>query len=654
MTKLTINNKPVEVTDGTTVLNAARSAGIEIPTLCEHPHLTPYGGCRLCLVEVEGARTLQPSCTLPVTEGMVVRTDTEKVLAARKFVLTLIFSERNHFCPFCQVSGGDCELQNAAYREGMTHWPLQPNWQPFPVDASHPYIVMENNRCILCRRCVRACGELIGNFTLGFEERGARSLLVADLGVPLGVSSCISCGSCVQVCPTGALIDRWSAYRGKETQVEKTQTICTGCSVGCGIDVLVRDNNLVRIEGNWDAELNEGVICKIGRFFPLAEERTRILTPLVRKDGKLKAATWEEAYSAIDSKFAPLLGKGGSGIAAIASSGLSLESVYSFKKIFTDYFKSDLVTTLEEGEYTSSAASVAGQLDKPFEGNAKDIQNADLVVVFGVDLVKEHEVLGFFVKRNIPNGAKLIVVDAAENSLDMLAELTLKPAKSIEANMIHGITGALIVAEAARKADPKPVDAIIKEAILKAGIPESELTKAAELFTKAEKIVLIYGKGLSSDALKQLVHLAEASGAKLVGTKGNANSLAASQFGMNSAIKLNGHQAVFAALGSEDPSQHIIQLLEKAPFLVVQAAYGSTLTAKADVVLPSCTWLEQEGTFINFEGKLQKSIRSLNAPEGVKSDGQIFNDLAEKMSVKLDEDWKKQLTGKVAQVVIQG
>ena len=244
MTKLTINNKPVDVAEGTTVLNAARSAGIEIPTLCEHPHLTPYGGCRLCLVDVEGARTLQPSCTLPVTEGMVVKTDTDKVLAARKFVLTLIFSERNHFCPFCQVSGGDCELQNAAYREGMTHWPLQPNWQPFPVDASHPYIVMENNRCILCRRCVRACGELIGNFTLGFEERGARSLLVADLGVPLGSSSCISCGSCVQVCPTGALIDRWSAYRGKETQVEKTQSVCTGCSIGCGIDVLVRDNNL--------------------------------------------------------------------------------------------------------------------------------------------------------------------------------------------------------------------------------------------------------------------------------------------------------------------------------------------------------------------------------------------------------------------------
>ena len=219
MVKLTIDNKEIEVPQGTTVLEAAKSAGIHIPTLCYHPELTPYGGCRLCLVEVEGARTLQPSCTLPASNGMVVRTSTNQIHEARKFVLNMIFSERNHLCPYCQVSGGDCELQNAAYDEGMTHWSFQPNWQPYPMDASHPYIIMEHNRCILCHRCVRACAEQIGNFTLGVQERGSKSRIIADLDVPLGESSCISCGACVQVCPTGALIDRWSAYRGKETDV---------------------------------------------------------------------------------------------------------------------------------------------------------------------------------------------------------------------------------------------------------------------------------------------------------------------------------------------------------------------------------------------------------------------------------------------------
>ena len=192
MVNIIIDGKNIEVPEGTTVLRAAQSAGIHVPTLCDHPELTPYGGCRLCLVEVEGARTLQPSCTLPASNKMVVRTDTEKTREARKFVLTMIFSERNHFCPFCQVSGGDCELQNSAYTEGMTHWPMQPNWQSYAVDASNPYFILDNNRCILCRRCVRACGELVGNFTLGFEERGYASFLVADLGTPLGESSCIS------------------------------------------------------------------------------------------------------------------------------------------------------------------------------------------------------------------------------------------------------------------------------------------------------------------------------------------------------------------------------------------------------------------------------------------------------------------------------
>jgi formate dehydrogenase major subunit len=186
MINLTMDGKQIEVPEGTTVLEAARGAGIDIPTLCDHKELTPYGGCRLCLVEVEGIRTLQPSCTLPVNNGMVVKTNTPKVLEARKYVLTLLFSERNHFCPYCQVSGGDCELQNSAYAEGMTHWPLQPNWQRYEVDASHKFFILDNNRCILCRRCIRACNELAGNFTLGVEERGSNSMIVADLGVPLG------------------------------------------------------------------------------------------------------------------------------------------------------------------------------------------------------------------------------------------------------------------------------------------------------------------------------------------------------------------------------------------------------------------------------------------------------------------------------------
>ncbi|KUK92442.1 MAG: Putative oxidoreductase [Anaerolineaceae bacterium 46_22] len=421
MINLTIDGKEIEAPEGTTVLEAAEAAGVFVPTLCHHPQLTPYGGCRLCMVEVEGARTLQPSCTLPATNGMVVKTNTQKVLDARKFVLTLIFSERNHFCMYCQVSGGDCELQNRAYDEGMTHWDLQPNWQPFEVDASHPFMVLDNNRCILCRRCVRACGELVGNYTLGFEERGADSLLVADYNVPFGESSCISCGTCVQICPTGAIIDRQSAYQGKETEVDHHIGVCVECSVGCQRNVLTRDNRLIRIEGEWDAVLNHGLLCDKGRFLPLEDDRARLLTPLVRKGGSLKAATWDDAMKAI----AEGLGKG-EGLAAIASTRLPIEDLALFKSVFADALQAGLVTSLEEGKATASLAKMAEKLGKPFESNLDVLKDTDAVLSLELDLVDEHQVAGFFVKRQLTDGTKLINYTKQSNMKPVM-KLLIKP-----------------------------------------------------------------------------------------------------------------------------------------------------------------------------------------------------------------------------------
>jgi formate dehydrogenase major subunit len=630
MVNITIDGKTLEAQEGLSVLQAARQAGIEIPTLCDHPNLTPYGGCRLCLVEVEGARTLQPSCTLPINNNMVVRTDTPRVHEARKFVLSLIFSERNHFCPYCQVSGGDCELQNAAYAEGMTHWPLQPNWNAYPVDASHPFIILENNRCILCRRCVRACGELVGNYTLGIEERGARSILVADLGLPLGSSSCISCGSCVQVCPTGAIIDRWSAYHGKETQVDKTQTICVGCSVGCGIDVLTRDNNLIRIEGNWDAEINGGVICETGRFTPMDDHRERVLTPMVRKDGALKAATWDEALNVIASKVK------GSKVAAIASTRLPAEALHAFKQVFADGLKGDLVTSTEEGFETSAAASVAAANGKPFEAKLSALENAGAVLAFNLDLTKEHQVAGFFVKRVLGLGINLVVVDSAVNGLDTFANIALKPKKGSEKDVVAALTAAVTKSKG------------LADAAAKAGIPVEQLEEAAA-FLAAEKPAIVYGKA-DAETVKALIDLAAALKGIIISTKGAANSLAASQYGLDKPVTLSGHQAVFVALGDEEPAQHLLKQLSGAPFLAVQASYISQLTGKADVVLPVTNWLEQDGHYVSLDGTVQEAHKAINPGEGILSSAVALTNLAKAVGVKVNEDWKKALKQRVAVV----
>lgn len=635
MINLTIDGKVIEVSEGTTVLNAARKTGIEIPTLCDHPELTPYGGCRLCLVEVSGARTLQPSCTLPVSNGMVVKTDTEKTRAARLFILTMIFSERNHFCPFCQVSGGDCELQNAAYHEGMTHWPLQPNWNSYPMDASHPYIIVENNRCILCRRCVRACGELVGNFTLGFVERGARSMLVADLGVPLGTSSCISCGACVQVCPTGSLIDRWSAYKGRETEVDHTKTVCTGCSIGCGVDVLTRDNNLMRIEGDWEAEINQGVLCKVGRFYPLDEKRERLHTPLIRKNGALKAATWEDAIDLVSEKMKPLAGKADKGIAAIVSSKLSAETLYRFKGLFVNGLGSSVATSLEEGAYTSAASSIASKLGKSFEGSLVKLAESDCIVSFGADLVTHHEVAGFMAKRNIPNGTKIIVVDSNQNELAKWAEVALKPSKGISESFLNELMAAKIQIDSGKVKENDPVSQVLR------------------LITKAAKPIFVVDKSIDAKTLSALVEFAGMVGAEIVNLKSGANSLAAAQYQLDRPFKVTEQQIGYFILGDEEPTKQLVKEAEKITFKVVQASYTSPLSVNADVVFPVTNCFEEEGHFVNFEGKVQQSHKSLNPQEGVWTNVAVLEAISKKLALKTKSDWKEALTKQISPVALQ-
>lgn len=646
MVTVTIDGKQIEVSEGTTVLRAAQAAGIDIPTLCDHPHLTPYGGCRLCLVEVEGARTLMPSCTMPVNNNMVVHTDTQKVKDARKFVLTLIFSERNHFCPYCQVSGGDCELQNSAYNEGMTHWQLQPNWQPYPMDSSHPYIILENNRCILCRRCVRACGELVGNYTLGFEERGAQSLLVADTGVALGESSCISCGTCVQVCPTGALIDRWSAYRGHDEQAVQTKTVCVGCSVGCGLDVFTRDNNLLRIDGDWDAPVNEGVICEIGRFKPMDEKCDRVATPMVRKNGSLKATTWEEALKAASDG---LKAHKGDELAAVISTRQPIEAMAAFKSLFADGLGSALVTTTEEGLFTESASKLADSLGSAFEGKLADMLKADGFMVLGTDLVKDHQVAGFFIKRVLGNGPKLLVLDASENSLDLLANKALHNQKGSYEDVLTALSAA-IVKLGLGKGTSAIKAADLDAAASKTGLKSEEYLDAAFVIASAEKPVIVYEKGVSPAALKDFAQLI---GASLISVKGKANSFAAAQLGLEKPAKIAAQKALVVALGDDEVSQKMVKDFEKVPFKVVIASAASALTAMADVVLPAANWLEQEGHYLSLDGRLQKANRCLTPAAEVRPTADILTALAENAGVKVNGDWSKEVHHRVAVAEIE-
>ncbi len=649
MIHVTIDGKSIEVPERTTVLRAAQMAGINIPTLCDHPALKPYGSCRLCVVEVEGFRTLQASCTLPVSESMVVHTDTPKLRASRHFILSMLFSERNHFCMYCQKTDGDCELQNAAYGEGMDHWPIQPGWNPYPVDGSHPYYVFDHNRCILCRRCVRACGELVGNFTLGIENRGSNCIVIADSGLPLGESTCIKCGTCVQVCPTGALIDRESAYIAKDTASQKVKSICTGCSVGCGIELIVKENRVVHINGDFDAQLNTGVLCEVGRYQELDHKLSRITSPFVRKNGKLEPATWDEAITTIATHLRPLTGKSGS-LAALASTRLPVEALYAFTDLFSKVLGADQVATIEEGQ-TTAAQSKAGVEPGFLNGSVESLKTSDCVVAVGVDLAKTHQVLASFFKRNFQAGTHLIVIDPFENEMDRYADTVLNLELGTDEDLLYGIASAIVKLGMNKSDPPKDVDLnqYTPETVCKkTGISSESLLAVSREIASAQSPVFVYGKGVTRDftggvlkALAVLARLVEAPA--LVSPKGKANSLAAHAFGLDAVFEPNGAQAIYLALGDDETTERLAKKINNAPFLAIQASYVSELTEKADVVLPVEAWYEQEGSYLNLEGRLQKTTRAVEPKAEVWSNVKVLEKLAECLDQPVGGDWEKAM-----------
>lgn len=563
---LTIDGKEIVAESGQTILQAAEAAGIDIPTLCNHPSLEPIGACRMCLVEVERQRALQPACTFQVTDGMAVHTESGKVVETRKFLLELLFSERNHYCMYCQMSG-DCELQDLAYRYGLDSWLYPRPYTPLPVDATREHFVMDHNRCILCRRCVRACQEVVGNYTLGVGGRGADSMIVADMDVPFGESSCISCGTCLQVCPTGALMDRRSAYRGLETEVEHTASICTACSLGCAMNVVTRDNQALRIEGDWDGAVNGGVMCVAGRFDILDEARKRVTKPMIRRNGSLEGVTWDEAIETVAAKLKATDGT----LAALASSRATNEELALFAQLFGKLDASSAGTTVSVPSYLAEA-----------EGTLSVLDESDLYVLVGDDLRQDHQVAGIMVQRGVMNrGARLVIVDDEPNGMD---EMT-----------VHKFS-------------------------------TDELDRAIAIAERAEIPVVLYGPK-AGDLLPKL---REALGekAEFVGLVPGSNTRGALAAGLSGAFEADGYKTAYVMATDEELDPALLDKLASAEFVVAQTSYAGALTERADVVLPGTTWAEKSGSTTNTEGQVQTLQASLRAPVGAKQDAEILDLLA--------------------------
>lgn len=296
--RITIDGQICEAADGQTILEVARAHGIHIPTLCWHPRIGPSGRCRACLVEVEGWWGLKESCGIQASDGMVVATDTPAVLEARRAAVELLAEGGRHDCDTCHVTGA-CQLEDLAIELGMDVPAPHPAQPVLPVDDSSPGIVHDPNLCILCGLCVEACNRTVCNDVLGYRGRSADTEIICDQAVPMGFSTCTQCGECVQMCPVGALSARSTVEQGVDGSTETTRVTCPFCGVGCQVDLETKDNRIVASHGReeaWADMPNRGMLCVKGRFgleFVHAEDRLK--TPLIRRNGVLEEASWEEA-----------------------------------------------------------------------------------------------------------------------------------------------------------------------------------------------------------------------------------------------------------------------------------------------------------------------------------------------------------------------
>jgi formate dehydrogenase alpha subunit len=293
--KLTIDQREVSVPQGWTLLQAANKLGIRIPTLCHLWELSPCSACRVCMVEVEGARNLATACSYPAASGMKVHTRSERVLQARRLVLELILSDHPLDCMTCEKAG-NCLLQDLAYELGLTGSRMKGEQHRYPVDRGNPFIVRDYNKCILCERCTRICDEIQGSFAIDYAHRGFNTKVGVPFHRSLTESDCVFCGQCVSVCPVGALTEKSRGGRGREWEFQKVKTICSYCGVGCLLVLNVKDGEIVRVTSDRAAGVNRGNMCVKGRFgFDYVHSPDRLTEPLIREGEKLRPASWEEA-----------------------------------------------------------------------------------------------------------------------------------------------------------------------------------------------------------------------------------------------------------------------------------------------------------------------------------------------------------------------
>jgi len=419
-----VDGTPVTVPEGTSVMRAAALAGVSVPKLCATDTLKAFGSCRLCLVEIEGRKGYPASCTTTVAPGMKIRTQSEKLTQLRRGVIDLYVSDHPLECDTCPANN-HCELQDMAeavgikessYAPGATHWPASP--AEAQHDTSNPYFGFNPELCIVCSRCVRACDEVQGTFALTIQGRGFDSKVAASQNEPFMESECVSCGACVESCPTGALIEKSIVALGQPDKV--TTTTCAYCGVGCSFKAETRGLNgemeIVRMTPNREGHANKGHACVKGRFaYGYATHEDRVTTPLIRKSihEPWREATWDEAINYAASEFKRIQAKYGKySIGGITSSRCTNEETFLVQKLIRAAFGNNNVDTCARVCHSPTGYGLKHTIgESAGTQEFQSVMKSDVIMVIGANPTDAHPVFGSQMKRRLRQGAKLIVID---------------------------------------------------------------------------------------------------------------------------------------------------------------------------------------------------------------------------------------------------
>jgi NADH-quinone oxidoreductase chain G len=681
MVSLTIDGKQVTVEEGTTILKAAEKLGIEIPTFCYHDKLEAVGACRMCLVEVEKMWKLQVACATPVTEGMVVMTDTPKVKSARKGVLEFLLINHPLDCPVCD-KGGECELQNLVFKHGSDRSRYVEEKRRFVVDPQAKYddlsmgrqIVRNMNRCILCRKCVRFIYQIAGETDLGTFGRASKSEINVLPEIPMDNPYS---GNAVEICPVGALTSKSFRYRTRVWQLKETPSVCSLCGDGCNINIWSKDDQIYRITSRRNDFVDEGFLCDKGRFgFAEVNDPNRLTQPLIRRNGKLQPAERDEAVELISSKLTAAKKQfGPDSIYGVGSSRLTNEDNYVFQKFFRTVLGTNNVDCRVNSKSLLPGLDSSG---KPvgMENTIEDIERAKLIFVFGCDLEVEHPIINLRVIKSVRKGNALVLANPETSHLARFAKDELIYTKGKEIAFLDAIL---------QKLGGKS-----EQTGSAAGIAAEEIARLAQTLKEAESVLILCGRqtvehpdnlqlverlrdllrssghqgkdgcgvnllwtecnsqgamdsGVLPDRLPGYVALSDRRAVNQVEQIWQAKVPSKPGFDFNGMLEAAAKGYVKAVyIAGADPvngypdGKQVKEALGKVSFLVVQDVFLTDTAKLAHVVLPGASFAEKDGTFTNVERRVQKLTKAFDPLAGCKADWDIICKLAQAMGRDFD------------------